>query len=89
LTIGSDSKREGAARPRSKRKEVNHVVSSSRLAALAALVATIDKAKAEQAAPPSDPVSDPVSSSEEAKILKYWTKERRKEAKTLKHVLLG
>jgi hypothetical protein len=83
--MGSDSKREGAARPRSKRKEVNHVVSSSRLAAQAALVATIHKAKAEQVASPSDPVS----SSEEAKILKYWTKERRKEAKTLKRDFLG
>ena len=61
---------------------MNYVVSSSRLAAL---VATIDKAEAKQAAPPSDPVS----SSQEAKILKYWTKERRKEAKTLKRVFLG
>ena len=62
---------------------MNYVVSSSRLAVL---VETIDKAKGwakgEQAAPPSDPVS----SSEEAKMLMYWTKERRKEAKTLKRV---
>jgi V8-like Glu-specific endopeptidase len=47
--------------------------------------ATIDEAKAEKVASPSDPVS----SSEEAKILKYWTKERMENAKPLKPVALG